>query len=136
MKKDNTSKIPERDSHPRTHAETGRKHLPGLSDEEVKAIKEFQSNLDKKLVELKEKHKLSGLDMCDLFDPYLDSPSRLSNIAASTYSSRSRGQRHVNWRVMAAMYLIFGQSIDEILSQSITPRSSEQRPDKSRPEND
>lgn len=135
MRKDNTSKTSDKTTHPRTHAETGKKHFSGLSNEELAAIEQFRVNIDKKLIDLQEQYQLSGMDMCDLFEPYIDSPQRLSNFAASAYSSRAKGQRHANWRIMAAMYLIFGQSIDEILSQSITPRSPEQRPDKSQLEN-
>lgn len=129
------SETNEKISHPRTQGDTGLKHFPSLTTSDCEAIEKFQRNLDKKFIELKEQFNLSNIDMADLFDPYIKESSRVSNIASSAFELVSKGKRHVNWKVMAAMYLIFGQSIDEILSQSITPRPLDQRPDKAQLKN-
>ncbi len=91
-----------------------------LSEQETEAIKNFQKNLDNKFRALQKEHNLSNKAMADLFYPFIEGPDKVSKIGIDPQYHAD--VRHCNMKILAALRLVFGISIDEILDQELKPR--------------
>lgn len=111
IKNDNKSK--ERKTHPKT---TTRKHHPSLSDREKEAVDYFQEMLDQKFQDIKESGGFSTEEIYDLLNPYINAPNIVSKICTNP-DKPLIDRRHVSLKLMAAMYRVFGISIDELLAE-------------------
>jgi len=117
----------------KVQAETGRNNIKGfqpcLSDDETAAIAKFQYMLDRQLSVLKDRYGLTSEEMYDLLRPYLSGPNIVSKIGVPP-GCKVADQRHVNLKLMVAMYRVFGISIDELLAECFQSLPERQPPKK------
>lgn len=102
---------------------------PSLSDDEIAAIEQFQYILDRQLRGLKDGYGLTAEEMYDLLRPYLSGPNVVSKIGVLP-GCKVTDQRHVNLKLMVAMYRVFGISIDELLAECFQSLPERQPPTK------
>jgi len=112
-------------------AETGRNNIkgfqPSLTDHEVAAIEKFQYMLDRQLSALKDRYSLTSEEMYDLLRPYLSGPNIVSKIGVPP-GCKVADQRHINLKLMAALYRVFGMSVDELLAECFQSLPERQPP--------
>jgi protein gp37 len=112
-----------------------KEHYPPLSLEEVAAIDRIDDVLDEMVRQVKKEYKLSTVDLAELLDPVINSSSSVSKITAKSMSDDPRwklkDKRHCTKRQMAALFYVFGASIDDALRKVREPREVFKRPDNS-----
>lgn len=113
-------------SHQTDRTDKPKKFYPGMSEEELKAVKQFPKKLDKTFSKIKEDGGYSNKDMCDIFNPYISTSQIVSKICAE----RGEDKRHVNLDTMVTMRRIFGISIDKLIDECFQSLPAHELPKK------
>lgn len=100
-----------------------------ITEQELDGVKKSQDIFDMNLKALMKQRNLSNADMADLLGvSIIGDANQLSRIGPNSNDKERKDTRHCSLKMLVALRLIFGISIDELIDQACKPRQENKQP--------